>query len=243
MEIPAGIQAVADHGALYASIGQRRLQERLDAELGDFVLDGDPSLGLLSFVSKDEPRRRIDTRMQMVASIAPGPRSLLWGWAHPQTTDSSAADRLRALGERHQLADLTAPEIAFSTDATGDELGAELKQLGHALAAAAVEATGSTPYYLAPIGGGSLMVTLLDGVELRPTDLALDGAGIVSALLDSSATNHRAALLGFARHAGFGVREDPGTLEIADGRGSSVTARLDEQGRLTGLSMSLVGAS
>lgn len=240
--VPPGIQAVADHGALTALVGQRLLQERLDAELGEFRLDGNPSQGLLSFVSVADPARRVDTRMQLVASVAPGPRSLLWGWAHPQTTDSSVADRIRALGEQHGLPDLTTPEVPFTTDATGDDLGADLKRLGHALAATAVEATGGrTPYYLAPLGGGSLFVTMLDGIELRPVDLAVDGAGVTSALMDCASTDHRAALLGFARHHGFLVRSAPDGSqdEVTDGR-SSLTASW-EDGRLARLQMQLVG--
>lgn len=240
MNIPAGIQAVANHGALYAVIGQRRLQERLDAELGEHRLDGDPSAGLLSFVSRADPNRRIDTRMQLVASIAPGPRSLLWGWAHPQTTDPSVAEQLRALGEQHQLSDLTAAEVPFRTDATGDALGAELAQLGHAVAAAGVEASGATPYYLAPLGGGSLMVAVLAGVDLRPVDLAIDGAGITTALMESVSQDHRAALLGFARHGGFLVREEGEAVELSDTRGSRIAVTLDQQGRIANVSANLV---
>lgn len=242
--VPFGVQAVADHGALTAIIGQRLLQERLDAELGPFRLDGDPSLGQLSFVSTGDPGRRVDARMQMVASVAPGPRSLLWGWAHPQTTDPSVAEQIRALGEQHGLTDLTTPEVPFTTDATGDALGAELSRLGHALAATGVEATGGrTPYYLAPLGGGSLMVVLLDGVELRPVDLAIDGAGLTSALMDCASTDHRAALLGFARHHGFLVSSSPDGSqdEVTDGR-STVTASWDPQRRLARLQMQLVGS-
>lgn len=243
MQIPHGIQAVADHGALHAMIGQRRLQEKLDAELGEFTLEGDPSRGQLSFVSRADPARRVDTRMQMVASVAPGPRSLLWGWAHPQVTDPSAAERLRAIGEQHGLTDLTTPEVPFHTDATGEDLRVELAGLGHALAAAAVEATGgANPYYLAPLGGGSLMVALLDGAELRPVDLAVDGAGIVSALMESPTTNQRAAVMGFARHSGFGVQSAPDGSqdEVSDGRGSRLTFSWDPAGRMANLQAQLV---
>ncbi len=232
------IQTVADHGAVVALMGQRRLSEKLETELGEYRLDGDPSVGQLSFVSTADPSRRVDTRMRMVASIAPGPRSLLWGWAHPQAVDRSAAEQLRALGQQHGLDALTTAEVPFTTDATGDELGAELARLGHAVAAAAVEATGATPYYLAPIGGGSLVVALLDGVELRPLSLALDGAGLTSALVEVPTTNPRASLMGFARHGGFGVRTEGDVDTIADG-GSSVEVTWDELGRLSGIRANL----
>lgn len=234
-----GVQAVADHGALHALLGQRRLEEHLQAALGEFTLGGDPSAGRLWFASTTDPERRVDTRPHLVASLAPGPRSLLWGWAHPQST-GTAAQTLRQLGEQHGIGELTVPEVPFDTTATGPELGTEVMDAAHVVAAAAVEATGLTPYYVAPIGGGSVMVYLLEGVPLRPFDLGLDGAGIGSALMEASSTDLRASLLGLARHTGLGVRQDATTVEIADARGSRVTGTCDEQGRLTGLSMHLV---
>ncbi|WP_420110932.1 DUF6882 domain-containing protein [Pseudactinotalea sp.] len=240
MLTPAGIQSVADHGALYATIGQRRLQERLEAELGEFRWDADLPAGRVWFTSAADGSRIIEARAHLVASIAPGPRSILWGWAHPQAVHRGAAERLRALGEQHGIADLTAPEVPFQTDATGEELGADVANLAHVIAAAAVEATGETPYYSVPSGGGSRIVFLLEGVGLRPVDLARDGAGLTSALDTSTTTDQRASLLGLARHGNFPVREHDSTLEISDARGSRITAAWDAQGRLATLSLHLV---
>lgn len=237
---PTGIQSVADHGALFAMIGQRRLQERLEGELGEFRWDADLADGRLWFSSVADPSRRVEARAQMVASIAPGPRSILWGWAHPQAVHKGAAERLHALGQQHGIADLTTPEVPFHTDATGEELGNDVANLAHVIAAAAVEATGRTPYYSVPSGAGSRIVFLLEGVDLRPVDLALDGAGLTSALDSSPTTDQRASLLGLARHGGFPVREDAATVELSDPRGSRITASWDPQGRLANLSLHLV---
>ena len=243
--VPPGIQAVADHGALTALIGQRRFDELLTAELGpDYRFDGDLSPGRMWFTAPGDDSRRIETSVQLVASIAPGPRSLLWGWAHPQTVDPAAAEQLRALGEAHGIAELTAPEVPFETTAQGDALGRDLVHLAHVVAAAAVEATGRVPYYQVPMGGGSRMVFLIEGVTLRPLDLAVDGAGLASALMESVSTDQRAALLGFARHHGLGVRSAPdgSSDEVTDGR-SIVTATWDPTHRLlAGLRMQLVGS-
>lgn len=240
MVIPPGIQAVADHGALYAAIGQRRLAERLDAELGAHTWESNLSEGWLRFISTADPERQILARSLFIASIAPGPRSVLWGWAHPQAPDVLAAEQLRALGQQHALADLTTPEVPFET---GDDLEGDVAQLAHAVAAAAVEATGRTPYYSAPVGGGSRVVFLLADIDLRPVSLPLDGAGLVSALMEAPTTNHRHAVLGFARHAGFGVRPTPDGLgdELSDGLGSTMSFAWDPVGRLVNVQANLGG--
>ncbi|GAB2593815.1 DUF6882 domain-containing protein [Pseudactinotalea suaedae] len=240
MITPTGIQSVADHGALYAVLGQRVLSEYLEQQLGEFRFDVDLAEGTLRFTSTADPNRTVVARAHVIASIAPGPRSILWGWAHPQTPDTTVAATLRSLGERHGIGDLLSSEVAFTTAAHGDELGDDIAQLAHTIAAAAVEATGMTPYYSVPSGGGSRFVFLLEGIPLRPVDLAIDGAGITSALMGSVTTDQRAALLGLARHAGFGSTDAREAVDITDRRGSRLTCSFDEQNRLTGLTMHLV---
>lgn len=224
-------------------LGQRVLSEHLDQQLGEFRFDVDLLEGTLWFTSAADPSRRVEARSHVIASIAPGPRSILWGWAHPQASDKTLAGRLRTLGERHGIGDLLSSEVSFTTDAQGDDLGNDIAQLAHTIAAAAVEATGMTPYYSVPAGGGSRFVFLLEGIALRPIDLAIDGAGITSALMGAVTTDQRAALLGLARHAGFGSTNERETVEITDVRGSRLTCSFDEQDRLTGLKMHLAPPS
>ena len=243
MIVPTGIQSVADHGALYAMLGQRVLSEHLEQQLGEFRYDVDLAESRLWFTSTSDPSRTVEARAHLIASIAPGPRSILWGWAHPQAQDKSVPERLRALGEQHGIADLTSPEVPFTTDTQGDELGNDIAQLAHTIAAAAVEATGMTPYYSVPSGGGSRIVFLLEGIPLRPVDLGVDGAGITSALMDAVTADQRAALLGLARHGRFAASNDTDSVSISDARGSRIHATLDQRGRLTNLSVKLVPAS
>lgn len=240
MITPSGIQSVADHGALYAMLGQRVLSEHLEQQLGPFRFDVDLQESTLWFTAESDPSRVVETRLHFIASIAPGPRSILWGWAHPQAQDKTVPEKLRALGEQHGIGDLTSPEVPFSTDAQGDALGNDIAQLAHTIAAAAVEATGMTPYYTTPSGGGSRIVFLLEGIPLRRIDLAIDGAGITSALMNSATTDRRASLLGLARHGGFGATNEPESVTISDVGGSQIRATFDQQDRLANLSMHLV---
>lgn len=84
------------------------------------------------------------------------------------------------------------------------------------------------------------MVFLLEGIDLRPVDLAIDGAGITSALEGSVTTDQRAALLGLARHGGFQARDEGARVELTDPRGTRVTASWEASGRLATISMHLV---
>lgn len=242
MQIPPGIQALADHGALYAVIGQRRLADRLDQRLGEYSWEVDLAEGWIRFVATADPQRFVQSRLGFVASIAPGPRSLLWGWAHPQAIDASAAERIRALGEQHGFQDLTVAEVPLVL-ADGDDVDAAVAALSHVVAAAAVEATGRTPYYSAPAGGGSRIVFLLPDIDLGPVRLNVDGAGLGSALLEAATSHQRNAVMGFARHSGFGVRSAPdgSSDEIADQEGSRITVSWDAAGRPTDVSAQLAG--
>ncbi|MFV0254095.1 MAG: DUF6882 domain-containing protein [Beutenbergiaceae bacterium] len=234
MQVPAGIQAVADHGALYAAIGQLRLAERLEAELGEYTWSGDLTEGWVRFTATADPTRTVESRAQFIASIAPGPRSLLWGWAHPQAADASAAQRLQDLGQQHALADLTTPEVSFTV---GQDIAADIDQFAHAVGAAAVEATGTIPYYLAPVGGGTRVVLLLPDIELRAVGLAVDGTRLMSAFAEAATTHRRHSLLGFARHNGYALQSDETMDVVSDGLGTSVTATWDPQGGLINLQM------
>lgn len=57
------------------------------------------------------------TRFHLLGSAAPGPRSWLWGWAHPNPDVAGAVTalgtELRAYGQRHGIPELTAAEVPF----------------------------------------------------------------------------------------------------------------------------------
>ena len=116
----AALQPLADRAALFVALRQDALSAAADA-LGDHRWDADMAAGTLTFTANDDPSRQLATRSHLVATIAPGPRSLLWAWAHPSGDPQGIAAQLRAYGEQHGIAELTAAEVPFPADASGDE--------------------------------------------------------------------------------------------------------------------------
>lgn len=88
------LQPLADRAALFTALRQDALSAAADA-LGEHRWDADLAAGTLTFTANDDPTRQLVTRAHLIATIAPGPRSLLWAWAHPQGDPQGVAARLR----------------------------------------------------------------------------------------------------------------------------------------------------
>src|SRR5690606_903923 len=153
------LRSLADRAALFTALRQDQLVTATDA-LGEHRWDADLDAGTLTFASLDDSARTLVATPHLLASIAPGPRSLMWSWALPQGDRTGITQRLRAYGEEHGISELTDGEVAFPDDA-GDDLEQWIAELAHAVGGAAVEITGLSPYYSAP-AGGARAVLLLD---------------------------------------------------------------------------------
>jgi hypothetical protein len=232
------LQDLSDRGSLYSYLQQTLMSDHLDERLGRYRWEVDMQDRRLSFVS-EEHAGRVDTTMSMVASLAPGPRSLLWGWAHPQAFDAYA-ERLREHGEQHGIAALTASEVPLVTDAWGEELHEQVGTAAHVVGQVAVHVTGDAPYYSVPLGGGSRMVVMLSGHEFpRPridekvplrVPQAFAGGMLIS--------DHRRAFHGLGALAGWhqAWADDWSTVEMDDPvTGNAITVEFDDVPRFTGL--------
>ncbi|MFS0852748.1 DUF6882 domain-containing protein [Microbacterium sp. 179-I 3D4 NHS] len=235
----AALQPLADRAALYSMIRQDQLSAAADA-LGEHRWDADMTAGTLTFTAKDDPSRQLATRAHLIATIAPGPRSMLWAWAHPQGDPQGVAAQLRAYGEEHGLAELTTAEVPFPTDAPGDEDW--IAAAGHTIGGVAVELTGRSPYYSAPVGGGTRAVFLLDA-PLPPLTVA-DAMIVMPRMLASiSLADARTAVWDLARLAGWTLTwtdEAFSGATVVDPTGSA-TFRFDEHARISNIQSSLVG--
>ncbi|WP_235201318.1 DUF6882 domain-containing protein [Microbacterium sp. CH12i] len=161
----AALQPLADRAALFAALRQDALNTAT-AALGEHRWNADMVEGTLTFTSKADPERQLVTRPHLIATIAPGPRSLLWAWAHPQGDTQGVAAQLRDYGTQYGIAELSQPELAFPED-TGSDIEAWIEQAAHQVGTVATEITGRSPYYSAPVGGGTRAVFLLDAPVAR----------------------------------------------------------------------------
>ena len=233
----AALQPLADRAALFVALRQDALSAAADA-LGDHRWDADMAAGTLTFTANDDPSRQLATRSHLVATIAPGPRSLLWAWAHPSGDPQGIAAQLRAYGEQHGIAELTAAEVPFPADASGDEDW--IAQAAHTIGGVAVELTGRAPYYSAPVGNGTRAVFLLDA-PLPPLTVAESVVALPRILSGTALSDARTSVWDLARLAGWTLTwtdESFSGAEVADATGTA-TFRFDEQARIAGIESSL----
>lgn len=235
----AALQPLADRAALFTALRQDALSAAADA-LGEHRWDVDMTAGTLTFSANGDPSRRLVTRAHLVATIAPGPRSLLWAWAHPQGDPQGVATQLRAYGQEHGLSELANAEVPFPADTPGDE--AWIAQAAHTVGGVAVEITGRAPYYSAPIGGGTRAVFLLDAplppVTVRDASIALPRLLAGLALSDA-----RSAVWDLARLAGWTLTwtdQSFSGANLSDGTGA-LTFSFDEHARITNLQSHIGG--
>lgn len=236
----AALQPLADRAALFTALRQDALTAATDA-LGENRWDADMNAGTLVFTANADPALQIVTRPHLVATIAPGPRSLLWAWAHPQGDPQGVAAQLRDYGQQYGIAELTQAELPFPDDA-GTDLDEWIAGTAHQIGSIAVEITGRSPYYSAPVGGGTRAVFLLDA-PLAPTTVA-DAVVVLPRILTGlTLSDARSSVWDAARLAGWNLQwtdEAYSGAVVSDASGSA-TFRFDEHARITGIESTLGG--
>ena len=115
----AALQPLADRAALFSALRQDSLATALE-DLGDNRWDADMAAGTLTFTSNADSARQLVTRAHLVATIAPGPRSLLWAWAHPQGDPAGVAAQLRDYGVQHGIVELSETCLLYTSPSPRD---------------------------------------------------------------------------------------------------------------------------
>ncbi|MFT4157256.1 MAG: hypothetical protein QM630_04920 [Microbacterium sp.] len=229
----AALQSLADRAALFTALRHDALTTATD-ELGDYRWDADMTAGTITFTSNADPSRQIVTRAHLIATIAPGPRSLLWAWAHPQGDADGPAAQLRTHGLDNGVAELFDPELPFPAETAGDDVW--IAAVAHAVGGAAIEITGRSPYYSVPTGGGTRAVFLLDAPL---PDLTVAAAVIALPRILSGLTlpDARTAVWDLARLAGWNLTwadENYTRASVVDATGSA-SFSFDENARITNI--------
>lgn len=230
----AALQPLADRAALFAALRQDALTAAVDV-LGEHRWDADMAAGSLTFSANANPAHQLVTRPHLIATIAPGPQSLLWAWAHPQGDAQGVAAQLRDYGTQYGIDELSRPELSFPDDA-GTDLEQWIERVAHQVGAVAMEITGRSPYYSAPIGGGTRAVFLLDAplAPLTVRDAVIAVPRILSGLALSDA---RSSVWDTARLAGWNLQwtDEAFSGAIVTDASGSATFRFDEQARIVGV--------
>lgn len=231
MAIFPALQPAIDRGMLLALLQQDALVEAT-AALGAHRWDVDMPAGTLTFTSEQDPSRSLVTKTTLIASIAPGPRSMLWAWAHPQGDPEGPSAALRAAGERDGVAELAQGEVALPA---GVETPDGIAALAHEIGQAATGILGRGPYYSAPIDGGTRFVFLLDA-PLPPLTVATTVTKLPRMVSTGLLRDARTSLWALANTQGWAFEWGDPTFHsatVSDGA-SRVTVTFDDAGRVTG---------
>ena len=234
------LNTLQNQAILYAALQQEAL-EALTDELGDYEWGVDAQEGTLTFTSKADPTHTIEAGAEVIASIAPGPRSMLWGWSMPQGRTDGYGAQLREYGEQHGIAALTDAEVPFP-DQDLENPSAWVAEAAHQIGTVTTAVTGHGPYFGAPIGGDSRAVLLitLDPPLPQPT-VASAVAALPRLLSGMTLPDARTSVWGLAKFAGWQLAwtDDQFLAATVSDGGSQANFSFDEQGRLTGVKANL----
>ena len=236
------LNQLRNHAVLFSALQQEALDELLSS-LGEYGWGADTQEGVVTFTSKADPSRSIVAGAEVIASIAPGPRSMVWGWSIPQGRPDGFAAQLRAYGEQYGVAALTESEVPFP-DETIDDLGGWVLEAAYQIGAVTTAVTGHSPYFAAPVGGGSRAVFLLTmNPPLAPLTIAKAIPTFPRLLSSFTIADPRGAVFGLAALAGWTLTwadEQYSAASLSDGKSTAVVS-FDASGRITNISGQIQG--
>lgn len=185
---------------------------------------------------------RTCTRMHLLGSAAPGPRSWMWAWANPSGFHPEAtvlSQTLRDWGRRHNLSLLADAEVPFA-DLPGQPDDAN--DVAVFFLEVAKTLTTVFTHYTGPVGGGTRAAFLIEhpDFELPEPDPARVLRILQQGLAELQLTDHRRALYSYAARRGLSAvfSDDRGLLTITGPR-FRADVTFDEHGRVNDISASL----
>lgn len=234
------VDLVVNDAAIWAAAGQLRLTSQLKSVLGEGYLFGldleDPAR--LWFSRPDDPQGtstpRVDFVPHLIASVAPGPGTVRWGWSLEPLSELPTARlsrRLAEFGRAHGLDALTDPEPSLTRFAPE---GHDVADTAHRIAVLAAQVVGEVPYYTFPGGGGTRGVVLLEPTVPLPPLTALDvSMATTRALGDGYLVDHQRAVSSAVQRLGWSWLGSGPPWRAGSGD-ELVTFTFDDLGRLTG---------
>ncbi|WKG05501.1 DUF6882 domain-containing protein [Mycolicibacterium sp. HK-90] len=229
------LRVLHDRGALYAALSQLLLQEGVEDRLGgEFDYAADLAEDSLVFTGR-ESGDTITTTVELMASVAPGPQTMLWGRALP-TGGRAGAQMILERGRADGLPSLLNDEVPFPG---GDDPDVAAEYAAVEISAVVAAVTGGGITYVVTVGGGTVAVLLLGDLDFaRPRIDHRLPTRVPMALGAGTIEDHRSAIHGLAAMSGWAIdwSGDWTRAELTDPvTGNSATADFDEYARLVGL--------
>lgn len=205
------LRRVAARSALYTTVRQAQLHALVNEKLGQsHSYELDFARHHFAFTSE---QGQVRARPHMVASNAVEPHTYLWSYAEqfrPVREYSAVPGELEAFAQQHKLPDF-APH-AHPYEVEGEDQHASMRNVGHLLGQAAIEATRRADhfyYFTREPQLGGLYVVLLEGIEGAPGQLCVEDVVPHLSTLLGAVTDVDWEVGGFADLAGWRfVRSD-----------------------------------
>lgn len=191
--------------------------------IGDLPWAYDLQTGILSFGD------RFTWRAEVLGTESEETDTWLWAWANEASNipleKQAASLKLKALGEEHDIAELTEPLVPLE------------HADGHAFASIAVGEGLGKAYYRGPYEGGAAFLLITDEqLELKVDDpLQRILTVFPQAISAMEISDHREALRGYLEHYGFEPQDQDGALVLHEDDEVVLRAEFDDLGRLTKL--------
>lgn len=226
-------QELQDDAALLSFEHQLHLSETI----GDHSWETNLSEARFSFVGENPVTC---TRMHLLGSAAPGPKSWLWSWANPTSYPAEILDLARSVksfGEQYNIPELTNPEIPF------DALPGSPTEPAH-VAALMTEATKAVTKrwtnYQGPVGGGTRAAFLIEHPSFQLP--APSGPRVTrvlqQSLTDLNLTDHRRAFHAYSAQRGLRAQHNGPHMYIS-GPSFTVSVQFNEQNLVTAMSANM----
>lgn len=227
-----------DRGALFAALSQARMQDEVAERLGgEFDYQADLDADTLVFTGQ-RTGRTIETSVELIASVAPGPGTVVWGRALP-AGGRAGAERLVELGRAEGLASLTDDEVPFPVQGDG---AASAAMAAIEISAVVATATGGGITYVVSVGASAAVLLLGELDFARPRIDHTFPTRVPAALGAGTVLDHRAAVHGLAVFSGWSATwtDDWTSVALRDPvTGTAADLDFDEFARLTKLRASL----
>ncbi|MFL6124938.1 DUF6882 domain-containing protein [Actinophytocola sp.] len=183
------------------------------------------------------------TKVHLLGSAAPGPKSWLWSWANPfgyREDLLELAKFVREFGERHDIPELSNPEVPFDALPGAPTDPAHVTSL---MMEAAKAVSQRWTGYQGPVGGGTRAGFLIEHPEFVLP--APEGPRVTrvlqQSLVDLRLYDHRRAFHSYAVNRGLTAQHHGPQLYLS-GPGFSVTVQFNGQNLVTAMTANMGGS-
>ncbi len=198
-------------------VGDRPWRVNLDEQRFEFV--GEPPF--------------VCSRVHLLGSAAPGPRSWLWSWANPYGYSKPVielAEAVREFGHRHGIGELAAPEVPFDALPFAST---EPNAVAGVLLEAAKAVSGVWTAYTGDAGGGTRVAFLIEHPDFRlpPPEAVRVMRVLQQGTAELNLTDHRRAVHSYAVRRGLKSSFNAHQAEVS-GPGFDVAIQFDDADRV-----------